>query len=103
MKWLVKTKKEGEKKNDWTYKWKWIWKYNKRKLHYRFVFETVSENYKDKLKFYKVNIDENPKLTEKLSIMHVPTLVILKNGEVVNRVSGFMDERELANFIDKSL
>lgn len=67
------------------------------------VFETVSENYEDKLKFYKVNIDENPKLTEKLSIMHVPTLVILKNGEVVNRVSGFMDERELANFIDKSL
>jgi len=66
------------------------------------VFEKVSEQYGDKLNFYKMNVDENIKIAEEYQVMHVPTLVLFKNGKAVNKASGFMNEEELINFIDKN-
>ena len=67
------------------------------------VFEKVSEEYKEKLKFYKINVDNDGKIAEKYNIMHVPTLVLFKNGEPVNKVSGFISEKELTNFINQAI
>lgn len=36
----------------------------------------------------KINVDEEPELAEKFSVMTIPTLVVIKNGEVVNQSSG---------------
>lgn len=44
------------------------------------------------IKVCKVNIDEEPSLAERFSIMSVPTLVVVKNGEVVRTSVGFRPE-----------
>jgi len=67
------------------------------------VLEAVSEKYKDKINFYKINIDENNSIALKYEIMYVPTLIIFKNGEILEKTSGFMNEQQLSDFIDKSI
>ena len=44
------------------------------------------------IKVGKVNIDEEPSLAERFGIMSVPTLVVVKNGEVVRTSVGFRPE-----------
>ena len=39
-------------------------------------------------KFGKINVDEEPELANKFSIMSIPTLVVMKNGKIVQQVSG---------------
>ena len=36
----------------------------------------------------KINVDEQPELASKFSIMSIPTLVVMKNGKIVQQVSG---------------
>ena len=36
----------------------------------------------------KINVDEQPELTSKFGIMSIPTLVVMKNGKIVQQVSG---------------
>ncbi len=47
----------------------------------------------------KVNIDEQPELATKYQVMSVPTLVVIKNGEVVNRVSGVTPKQKILDMI----
>lgn len=67
------------------------------------IVEKVSEDYKDKLKFYKINIDENSAIAEKFEIMYVPTLILFKNGKAINKESSFMEEEKLIEFIKKAM
>lgn len=67
------------------------------------IVEKVSEDYKDKLKFYKINIDQNSAIAEKFEIMYVPTLILFKNGEAINKESSFMEEKKLIEFIKKAM
>lgn len=53
------------------------------------VLGALSERYKDKVVFYKINVDENPKMTEKYQIMSIPTTILFKNGEEISRQVGF--------------
>lgn len=52
------------------------------------VIEEVSEEVTD-VKFVKVSTEEAPELAEKFSIMYIPTLVLMENGTVVNKSTGF--------------
>ena len=40
------------------------------------------------IKIGKINVDEQPELTSKFGIMSIPTLVVMKNGKIVQQVSG---------------
>ena len=40
------------------------------------------------IKVGKINVDEQPELASKFGIMSIPTLVVMKNGKIVQRVSG---------------
>ena len=62
------------------------------------VIDEVSEEIEN-VNFYKVNIDENIELANKYGIMTVPTLIIFKDGEIINRESGFMAKDKLKEFI----
>ena len=69
------------------------------------VIEEVSEEVTD-VKFVKVSTEEAPELAEKFSIMYIPTLVLMENGTVVNKSTGFLQKEqilELLNtiFVDK--
>ena len=46
------------------------------------ILEELSKEYSDKMKFVKVNVDENPEIAEKYRIMSIPTIKIFK-GKIV--------------------
>ena len=67
------------------------------------VLEAISEEHGDKLDIVKLNVDDNPMVTQKYGILNIPTLGVFKNGEVVKELVGARSKsallRELADFI----
>lgn len=59
------------------------------------TIKAIAEEYKDVLHVYKVNIDKNPSLAEEYSVIGIPTLLIFKDGEEVNRIVGLTSKEEL--------
>ena len=51
------------------------------------VIEEIAGERPD-IKVGKINVDEQPELASKFSIMSIPTLVVMKNGKIVQKVSG---------------
>ena len=51
------------------------------------VIEEIAGERPD-IKVGKINVDEQPELASKFSIMSIPTLVVMKNGTIVQQVSG---------------
>lgn len=48
----------------------------------------VIPSYKDKVEFVKIDVEEDENLTKQYDILSVPTLIILKNGQEITRISG---------------
>ena len=67
------------------------------------VVEKLSEKYKGKVNFCRLNIDENPQTASKYKIMAIPTLMFFKNGEAIDTVVGAVPERALQPKIDELL
>ena len=51
------------------------------------IIEEIASERPD-IKVGKINVDEQPELTSKFGIMCIPTLVVMKNGKIVQQVSG---------------
>ena len=67
------------------------------------IFAEVAEQYENKVTFAKVNVDDNPKTTDKYSIRSIPALLLIKNGEVIATTSGAMSKKGLTEFVDNNL
>ncbi len=63
------------------------------------VLEKFSEE-RDDVRVVKVDIDSNEDLAREYGVMSVPTLILFKNGEVVDKKSGFMPIDQLNEFVD---
>ena len=51
------------------------------------IVEEIAEELSD-IKVGKVNVDEQPELASQFSVMSIPTLVVMKNGRIVNQATG---------------
>ena len=51
------------------------------------IIEEIASECPD-IKVGKINVDEQPELASKFGIMSIPTLVVMKNGKIVQQVSG---------------
>ena len=67
------------------------------------VVERLSEKYKGKFKFCKIDVDENQKTALSYNVMSIPTLIFFKNGKAVDTVVGAVPETVLQQKIDKLL
>ncbi len=67
------------------------------------VFEELSKEYEGKLKFVKINTDEEPKITERFGIQGIPSLVITYKGREIDRIVGFAPKNVLKEKIDEIL
>ena len=67
------------------------------------VVEELSNDYAGKVKFVKLNTDENPKVSAQYGIRSIPTLMIFKNGQLVNQVVGFRPKSQLSPLLDAAL
>ncbi len=56
-------------------------------------------NEKSDVKFYKLDVDNNPNTSIKYGIMSIPTLLIFENGELKNQAVGFKDKNELTELL----
>ena len=56
------------------------------------VTEKLSEEYAGRVKFCKLNVDENPKMTQKYQVMSIPLLLFFKDGQKVDNVLGAVPE-----------
>ncbi|MFW6014493.1 MAG: thioredoxin [Nanoarchaeota archaeon] len=67
------------------------------------VFEQVSQEFEDKVKFAKVNIDEQQNLANNFSVTSIPTLVLVKEGEEIGRMQGHMSTKQLKEKLEQLL
>jgi len=67
------------------------------------IMEELVGEMTGKANFAKVNVDENPVLSQKYQIASIPTVLIFKNGEVVDTMVGFRPKQEINNTIIKNL
>lgn len=67
------------------------------------VLEELAAEYEGKVKFAKLNTDENRDTAVKYGIMGIPTLKIFKGGEELDSMSGAAPKDYLKEFIDRSL
>jgi thioredoxin 1 len=65
--------------------------------------EYLAQNYKDKLKVAKMNVDENMNVPAKYGIMSIPALLLFKGGEVVETVIGALPQDKIVDAIAKHL
>lgn len=67
------------------------------------VLEELSGDYDGKVSFYAIDVDANPDLAQKFSVMSIPNLVFLKKGEKVDESVGFSPKDALKGWIDSNL
>ena len=65
--------------------------------------EEISEEMKDKLKVVKVNVDENPTVSQSYSIRSIPALMIFKNGVKVSEKMGAIPKSALQAWVNETL
>lgn len=63
--------------------------------------EEVAEEYADKAIVAKCNVDDCEDISMKYGIRNVPTLVFIKNGEVVDRTVGVVSKQDIVSRIEK--
>ena len=64
------------------------------------VLEEIAEDYLDKVKICKINIEANPQTPAKYNVRAIPTLMIFKNGNLEASKVSALSKSQLANFID---
>jgi thioredoxin 1 len=67
------------------------------------ILEELAEEYGDKLKVCKLDVDANPATAPKYNIKGIPTLIIFKNGEAAAKKVGAVSKSQLAAFIDSTI
>ncbi|MEE9520582.1 MAG: thioredoxin [Dehalococcoidales bacterium] len=67
------------------------------------VIEKLAEKYNGKVKFCRVNVDDNSQTPTKYGVMSIPTLMFFKDGKAVDTVIGAVLEQALQSKIDALL
>lgn len=67
------------------------------------VLEEVSEEMKDHVAMYNIDVDENPNLATEYNITSIPALVLLKNGKKVDMQVGFQPKENIVKLIQSQL
>ena len=67
------------------------------------VLEEISDEYTGKVKFVKINTDENLKTAQDYSISGLPSLLVFKNGKAIERLVGLMPKSTIVSNIEKHI
>ena len=67
------------------------------------ILEEVERDLSDKVKFTKINTDDNIEAAKKYQVSGLPTLLVFKGGEVVERMVGLMPKSSIITNIEKHL
>jgi len=67
------------------------------------IVEELAPSYQGKAVIAKMNVDDNPEVSQRFGVTSIPTLMMFKEGKLVDRVVGAMPKGELRKFIDRNL
>lgn len=67
------------------------------------VVDELANEYADKLKVAKCNVDDNPKTPSRYGIRAIPTLIIFKGGNVSEQITGAVGKSQIAAAVDKAM
>jgi len=67
------------------------------------VVEQMADTYKGKLQVAKMNIDEQPQTPTQYAVRAIPTLLLFKDGEVVDQIVGLVSKSKLEELVNKHL
>ena len=65
------------------------------------VIDEIAKDYEGKVRIYKLNVDENPATPAKFAIRAIPTLILFKNGENLEQITGGTAKSSIADLLDK--
>ncbi|MGX5376664.1 thioredoxin [Ligilactobacillus sp. LYQ135] len=65
------------------------------------VVDQLANEYEGKVAFSKMDIDQNPEVPQELGIMSIPTMIIKKDGQIVDTVVGYHDKAQLEQIINQ--
>lgn len=63
------------------------------------VLESVAQELGDQIEIVKVDVDQQSALAASFKIMSVPTMLLFKNGELIQRISGYQPAPQLSAFL----
>ena len=66
------------------------------------VFEEVAKQFAGKVKFVKVNVDDEPELAEKFNVQSIPTTLLIRSGSEVERKTGVQNADALKAWAGKA-
>jgi len=67
------------------------------------LIDEIADEFQGKVKVVKVNTDENLKIAQEYSISGIPSILVFKEGEAVERLVGMMQKSSLVSNIEKHL
>ena len=67
------------------------------------IVEEIATEHHGKLKVVKVDVDENPQSAMQFGVMSIPTLIVFKDGQAVERLVGYMPKAKLLQAIQPHL
>tara|TARA_B100000902_G_scaffold8908_1_gene11169 strand:- start:305 stop:631 length:327 start_codon:yes stop_codon:yes gene_type:complete len=65
------------------------------------VVEELANDYEGKIKFGKVNVDDHNMIASEYGVRSIPTLLVFKNGSVVNQIVGAVPKEKITTILDK--
>ena len=67
------------------------------------IVEELAPSYQGRAIITKMNVDDNPNVAQRFGVTSIPTLMMFKDGKLVDRAVGAMPKGELQKFIDRNL
>ena len=67
------------------------------------IVDELAAEYEGKVLVCKMNVDENVKVPSQFAIRAIPTLIVFKDGEVVDQITGAVAKSNLVSMISKAL
>ncbi|MEJ2486679.1 MAG: thioredoxin [Anaerolineales bacterium] len=64
------------------------------------IVEDLAEEWKNQIKVVHIDVDSNQELTIQYSVMGVPTLLLIKNGEPIERMTGYKPKNKIKNIFE---
>lgn len=63
------------------------------------IVKEIADEYDGKILVGKVNVDEEPNLTMQYNVSSIPTLMVFKDGQLVNRAVGYREKDEILKML----
>lgn len=67
------------------------------------VMEKLEQQFGDRIKFVKINVDGNQEIAKRYQVMSIPSLVLFRNGQAKEKVTGVYPEAKLAHYLDRKI